>query len=44
LRANDKSIRGQERADAAQNGGHITKAPQSGLNQEMNQNSKAIGK
>jgi hypothetical protein len=42
LRQNDKSIRAQERADAAKNGGHITKGEQKQLNQEENANSKEI--
>jgi hypothetical protein len=42
LRQNDKNIRSQERSDAAANGGHITKQEQRGLNQQENQNSRAI--
>jgi len=44
LRATDKSVRAQERADAKANGGHITKAEQANLNQQLNQNSQVIGK
>jgi hypothetical protein len=44
LRQSDRSIRLQQRADARANGGYITKAQQRTLNQELNANSKAIGK
>jgi uncharacterized protein HemX len=44
LRQNDKAIRLEERNMAAQNGGHITKNEQRALNQQLNQNSGAIGK
>ena len=44
LRSTDRSIRAQERADAATHNGHITKAEQQILNQELNANSRAIGK
>jgi hypothetical protein len=44
LRQNDKNIRQEERDMASQNGGHITKTEQSALNQQLNQNSAAIGK
>ncbi|MFI5447512.1 hypothetical protein [Polaromonas sp. UC242_47] len=44
LRANDKAIRAQERSMAKQDGGHITKQDQAALNQELNKNSKAIGR
>ena len=44
LRQSDRSIRLQQRADARANGGHITKAEQHTLNEELNANSKAIGK
>ena len=44
LRANDKNVRAEEKAMAANNGGHITKADQKALNQQLNQNSQAIGK
>ena len=42
LHAEDRAIRQQERAQAAQNGGHITKAEQRQLNREENQVSKQI--
>ncbi len=44
LRANDKAIHGEEKAMATQNGGHITKVEKKALNQQLNQNSHAIGK
>jgi len=44
LRANDKAIRGEEKQMASTNGGHITKTEQKALNQQLNQNSQAIGK
>lgn len=44
LRANDKTIRGEEKAMASQDNGHITKTDQKALNQQLNQNSQAIGK
>ncbi|GAC1574807.1 MAG: hypothetical protein NVS3B5_05330 [Sphingomicrobium sp.] len=44
LRATDRSIRLQQRADARANDGHITRAEQHTLNQELNANSNAIGK
>ena len=44
LRANDKTVRGEECAMASQDNGHITKTDQKALNQQLNQNSKAIGK
>ena len=44
LRLSDRSIRLQQRADARANDGHITRAEQRTLNQELNANSKAIGK
>ena len=40
----DKQIRGEERAMASQNGGHITKQEQKTLNQQENAVSKQIGK
>ena len=43
LRSNDKTIRGEERAMASQDHGHISKTDQKALNQQLNQNSKAIG-
>jgi hypothetical protein len=42
LKQNDKQIRGEERAMASQNGGHITKQEQKTLNQQENKNSQAI--
>jgi hypothetical protein len=42
LHQEDKSIRKQERQDAAANGGHITKQQQRQLNQQENQASKQI--
>jgi hypothetical protein len=44
LHQNDRQIRGEERAMASQNGGHITKTEQKALNQQENANSKLIGK
>ncbi len=44
LRANDKTIHGEEKAMASQDNGHITKTDQKALNQQLNQNSAAIGK
>ena len=44
LHKNDRQIRGEERAMASQNGGHITKAEQKVLNQQENAVSKQIGK
>ena len=44
LRANDHSVRAQERLMARQDGGHITRADQAALNQELNRNSRVIGK
>jgi hypothetical protein len=44
LHAQDHAIRTEERADAAVNGGHITKAEQGAINHQENQQSKAIGK
>ena len=42
LHQEDRQIRQEERADAAQNGGHITKAEQQQLNQQENALSKQI--
>lgn len=42
LHAEDRTIRSQERADAAAHDGHITKAEQLELNQEENQVSRDI--
>lgn len=46
LRADDRSIRAQERADARANGnhGHLNGAQVKSLNQESNANSGAVGK
>jgi len=44
LRANDKTIHGEEKAMASQDNGHITKTDKRALNQQLNQNSQAIGK
>jgi hypothetical protein len=43
LHKNDRQIRGEERAMASQNGGHITKSEQRTLNQQENANSRKIG-
>ena len=42
LKANDKAIKQQERADVKANGGYLTKDQQKQLNQEENANSKLI--
>jgi hypothetical protein len=42
LHAEDHAIRQEERAMAAQNGGHITKTEQRALNQQENQTSRQI--
>jgi hypothetical protein len=44
LHKDDRQIRGEERAMASQNGGHITKQEQRTLNQQENAVSKEIGK
>ena len=44
LHGQDRQIRTEERAMAAQNGGHITKAEQKALNQQENGVSREIGK
>jgi Spy/CpxP family protein refolding chaperone len=44
LHKDDRQIRGEERAMASQNGGHITKTEQKALNQQENAVSKQIGK
>ena len=44
LHAEDRGIRAQERFDASQNGGHITKAEQVQLNHEENGVSRQIGR
>ena len=43
LKKDDRQIRGEERAMAAQNGGHITKQEQKTLNQQENAVSQKIG-
>jgi hypothetical protein len=43
LHKDDRQIRGEERAMASQNGGHITKSEQKTLNQQENAVSKKIG-
>jgi hypothetical protein len=42
LRADDRSIRTEERADASVNGGHITRSEKRQINQRENANSAAI--
>lgn len=42
LRADDRAMRAEERADAAVNGGHITRAEQRNINRQENANSRAI--
>ncbi len=44
LRAEDKAVRNEEQAMAAQNHGHISGVEQHALNQQLNRNSAAIGK
>jgi hypothetical protein len=44
LHKDDRQIRGEERAMASQNGGHITKSEQRVLNQQENGVSQQIGK
>ncbi len=44
LHKEDRQIRGEERAMASQNNGHITKSEQRTLNQQENAVSKQIGK
>jgi hypothetical protein len=44
LHHEDHQIRGEERAMASQNGGHITKQEQRTLNQQENKVSEQIGK
>lgn len=44
LHKKDHQIRQEERAMAAQNGGHITKTEQKALNQQENSVSRQIGK
>ena len=43
LKRDDRQIRGEERAMAAQNGGHITKTEQKTLNQQENAVGRKIG-
>jgi hypothetical protein len=43
LHAQDRFIRKEERFDASQNGGHITRAEQRALNQQENGVSRRIG-
>ena len=42
LHRDDRAIRGEERADAAVNGGHITRGEQRQINRQENRNSRAI--
>lgn len=42
MRADDRAIRAEERADAAVNGGHITRAEQARINRQENANSRTI--
>jgi hypothetical protein len=44
LRADDRKIRQEERDMASQNGSHLTRADQHALNQQLNENSRDIGK
>lgn len=44
LHKEDRQIRGEERAMASQNGGHITKQEQQTLNQQENAVSRQIGR
>lgn len=44
LRADDRKIRQEERDMASQNGSHLTRADQRVLNQQLNENSRDIGK
>jgi len=44
LHVEDRGIRAQERFDASQNNGHITKAEQRQMNKEENQVSAQIGR
>jgi len=43
LRQSDHAVATLQRADAAANGGYITKTQQKSLNQELNANSQQIG-
>ena len=42
LHADDRAIRGEERAEASLNGGHITRGEQRQINRQENRNSRAI--
>ena len=42
LHRDDRAIRGEERADAAVNGGHITRGEQRQINRQETRNSRAI--
>ena len=42
LRSDDRSIRGEERADASVHGSHITRGEQRQINAQENANSRAI--
>ena len=44
LHAEDRGIRAQERFDASQNGGHITRSEQRSLNSQENTVSREIGR
>ncbi|MFO1292595.1 MAG: hypothetical protein U1F07_05875 [Rubrivivax sp.] len=44
LRANDRKVGQEERAMASMDHGHLTAADQRALTQQLNQNSRAIGK
>jgi hypothetical protein len=44
LHAEDRGIRAQERFDASQNGGHITRSEQQSLNGQENNVSREIGR
>ncbi len=44
LRADDRKIRQEERDMASQNGSHLTRADQHALSQQLNENSRDIGK
>jgi len=44
LHREDRQVRGEERAMASQNGGHITRQEQATLNQQENAISRQIGK
>ena len=42
LHTDDRAIRGEERAEASVNGGHITRGEQRQINRQENRNSRAI--